>query len=513
MSKYFDLLTRKPKMDTQAEWAIVLDRLPNETTKPAAVDLIVKTFPLSAEEARDLVESTPIVLLDQLPLEVAEQIKKFFSASQVPCTVTRDAFAKRKCFRAIWPEQPNLSSILSKTSMIPGGFSSSIEDEEVLTPKLNQPGEQHILNDDISNDEKEPEDKIVLGGDEKDQLKELTMELQQENESLRERIERMRKDVQQEDALRFNREIEKALAERSKVEELMKRLRQENETLQSRTKELERQLDLSVQEIARGKQQVSFGNISSVAAEDVNRLSSELKSAQEEAKQLRMEWAQAQKVLSEARAETEELKKMLEQSQSAIQHFKDESERIRREMEARIQAAVVDAGEWRKKANELNVGYAELQKEIESLKAQNREVADLKARNQQLSQENQQLAAQHEMSQKQNRDFMRQLEQQELMQKRMRAAQEIAEKEMRLKELSLRHQSLADDIHVREDALKEIISEQNSVEEEITKLRQSQKYMAEQAKLKDKSRLQRPRIIGPNLSSDEVGHSEYSPEG
>ncbi len=517
MSKYFDILTKKSKTETQAEWAIVLDRISNDSAKPSVIDLMVQIFPLTKEEARDLAESTPIVLLDQLPLEVAEQIKKFFSVSNVSCTVTKDGLAKRKCFRAIWPEPPNLSAILSNTSMpVNSGFEQTGEAaaEEQPVSSFDHAADSfapaETEHEELKNEEKDFSGREVIGSSENDQLKELTLELQQENEILRERLEKMKKEIRQEEETRFNREIQQAISERSKAEEVLRSLKEEKQGLEIRVEALQRQLDVSKEEITKAKQAAAH---SETSHEVIHRLSSELKSAQEEAKQFRFEWSQTQKALSDARAEIEELKKMIEQSQAAVQHFKEDAARIRKEMEAKIQAGAAEASGWRRRVDELTAVNGEYQKEIDALKFQNRELLELKTKNQQLAQEHQQMAAQLEVVQKQNREFVRQLEQQELIQKRMRAASEIAEKENRLKELNQKCSSLNEDIRLREESVKEILSEQGLLEDEITKLRQSQKYMAEQAKLKDKNRLQRPRIVAPNLSSEENNHSEYSPEG
>src|SRR3989338_3092411 len=106
------LLGKKPKYSVESEWAVILDRPANEFSKKRAIDKLAEVFSLSLQEAKDLIENTPIILLDNLSFRLADKIKIYFSNSTVNCSLTNDTFAKRKCFRAIWPQQPNLAHLL-----------------------------------------------------------------------------------------------------------------------------------------------------------------------------------------------------------------------------------------------------------------------------------------------------------------------------------------------------------------------------------------------------------------
>src|SRR3989338_1506048 len=110
------LLGKKPKYSIESEWAVILDRSTNEFGRSRAIERLADIFSISQDEARELIENTPIILLDRLPLEVAEKVKVHFAQANVDCSLTNDTFAKRKCFRTVWPEQPNLSQFLNNTS-------------------------------------------------------------------------------------------------------------------------------------------------------------------------------------------------------------------------------------------------------------------------------------------------------------------------------------------------------------------------------------------------------------
>src|SRR3989338_11496344 len=102
------LLGKKIKPSAVAVWAIILDRSQNEFSKNRAIEKLAEIFSLSSDEARDLVDNTPIILLDHLPFDLADKIRDSFAQANVNCTVTNDTFSKRKCFRAVWPAPPNL---------------------------------------------------------------------------------------------------------------------------------------------------------------------------------------------------------------------------------------------------------------------------------------------------------------------------------------------------------------------------------------------------------------------
>jgi hypothetical protein len=103
------LLGNRKKQTEERNWCVVLHRLQNEIDKKKVASKISEVFGLSLDEAFDLASNTPIILLDNLNEEIAAQIKDYFSVLGAEMKMTNDVFVKRKCYRTVWPEAPNLS--------------------------------------------------------------------------------------------------------------------------------------------------------------------------------------------------------------------------------------------------------------------------------------------------------------------------------------------------------------------------------------------------------------------
>lgn len=497
------LLGKKSKSTLESDWAVILDRSPNEFLRTKAIEKLSETFSISEEEAKDLIENTPIILLDHLSFELAERVKDSLTQGNINCSLTKDTFAKRKCFRAVWPEPPNVNHLLGEGA---GESAEEFEDSMppsagvVLTPKL-KTSDEFTPPPAFS----EPVD------DEERRLRELTLDLQKENEMLRLELEKAEHSVRAQEQKKIGGEIQKLQNECFRHEETIESLRNEHRTLTAKIEELERgargfseaQLELehlrlkvseapesaiSKSELAELRSQSDHFQAACLKAQNLARL------AQSEARQYQTEWAQVKKACSEGRAEVEDLKRMLTQAQADSVGLKEEQERIRLEAESRLQNYTGELEEWKRKANDWSASYFKVVKENEFLRShQNEELESLKERNQQLQ-------GQMEQAQKQIRDFANQLEQQEFIQKRMKATTQVADQEARLKGFVQKQQTLESEIRLREEELKTVLSEQEAVEQEIVKAKQVQKYLLEQAKLKDKtqSRFVRPRTQGSN---------------
>jgi len=498
------LLGKKPKYSVESEWAVVLDRAINDFSKNRAVEKLTELFPLSTDEAKDLVDNTPLILFDRLPFDVAEKIKVQFSQVSVDCSLTNDTFTKRKCFRAIWPEQPDLGRFLQDSS---SSMNGDFEEPSQPSP------ESSIRPQTVPTEFSPSRSYSSHSLDEQKQLKELTLDLQRENEILRHQLERVEESIKEKESKQLNAEIEKLRRERSQVEETTLRLRSENTALASRVEELERDLKNLKQTGAGELDPTVKSHIAELRTQldhfraEYTRAQNTLRTTQGEAKQFQAEWAQAQKVLSEARAEIEDLKRMLSQVQVNSVQLKEESERIRFETQNRLQEQTAELEEWKRKANDWSASYFKVVKENEFLRAhQSEELESLRVRNQQL-------AAQFEQAQKQIRDFVSQAEQQELIQKRMKAAQELVEQEAHLKALVQKQQTLETEIRLREEEMKKVLGEQEFVEREIVNGKQAQKYLLEQVKMKEKSRFIRQKGITPGSSSIQQEPGSIPPAG
>ncbi|MBI4357704.1 MAG: hypothetical protein HY584_00240 [Candidatus Omnitrophica bacterium] len=487
------LLGKKTKVEIESEWALILDRSTNEFTKNRVAEKLAQLFSLSNEEGKDLIENTPIILLDHMPLESVEKIKEQLSQWSIDCSLTNDTFTKRKCFRAVWPEQPDLDRLLNKSSSDPILSSEgpvpvnrgSHFGSEVQAPLVNRPQEQESRS-----------------SEEEHQLRELTLDLQKENEMLKAQLEKADDVAKEKENQRFNSEMERLKAERARFEESTARLKGENTALVSKLDEVDRKLR-EMKRVQDEMEPISFAKSQFTELKtqldhykaEYTRAQNGARLAQNEAKQFQAEWLETQKSLSEARAEVEDLKRMLNQVQSSVQPLREESERLRQEMENRDRALTSELEEWKRKANDWSASYFKVIKENEFLRAhQSEELESLKVRNQQL-------ATQLELAQRQVKDYLAKSEQQELIQKRMKAAQELGEHEGQLRTLVQKQQTLEEEIRVREEEMKKVLAEQEMVEQEIMKSKQAQKYLMEQAKLREKSRLVRQKGTDPNFSS------------
>ncbi|HXV27384.1 MAG TPA: hypothetical protein VD913_00315 [bacterium] len=103
------LLGNKKNQENDHNWCLVLNTLHNEIDKKKVAGKISEVFSLSQEEAIDLVSNTPIILLDNLNRPTAVQAKDYFRPTGAEIFLTNDIFLKRKCYRTVWPEPPNLT--------------------------------------------------------------------------------------------------------------------------------------------------------------------------------------------------------------------------------------------------------------------------------------------------------------------------------------------------------------------------------------------------------------------
>lgn len=103
------LLRSKKTHGEEQNWCVILSPLKNEFDKKKVAHKISEIFTLSNEESMDLVSNTPIILLDNLTKNIAGKVKEFFNGIGADTVLTNDVLQKRKCYRTVWPEAPNLS--------------------------------------------------------------------------------------------------------------------------------------------------------------------------------------------------------------------------------------------------------------------------------------------------------------------------------------------------------------------------------------------------------------------
>ena len=91
------------------DWFVVLNPLKSELERNKIAREIAQAFRLPVDEAIDLVQNTPIILIDNLLYATALQVKQYFKSSQAAIVVSNDSLLKRRCYRTVWPTPPSLS--------------------------------------------------------------------------------------------------------------------------------------------------------------------------------------------------------------------------------------------------------------------------------------------------------------------------------------------------------------------------------------------------------------------
>ncbi|MFZ5801981.1 MAG: hypothetical protein ACOY3K_02565 [Candidatus Omnitrophota bacterium] len=103
------LLKNKKISSREQNWCLILNPLYSEIDKRKVSRKISEAFTLSEEEANDLVNNTPIILLDNLTQDIANRVKDYFRPTGAEILMTNEVYLKRKCYRTVWPEQPTLA--------------------------------------------------------------------------------------------------------------------------------------------------------------------------------------------------------------------------------------------------------------------------------------------------------------------------------------------------------------------------------------------------------------------
>jgi chromosome segregation ATPase len=103
------MLLRQKKNQKAKSWSVVLVSALRTPAKETLVKELTAIFPLSSSDAEDLLTSAPIVLIDELDLSVATEIKKRLESTVAEVMITQDSSVLRKCSRTVWPNRPDLS--------------------------------------------------------------------------------------------------------------------------------------------------------------------------------------------------------------------------------------------------------------------------------------------------------------------------------------------------------------------------------------------------------------------
>ncbi|MDP3919515.1 MAG: hypothetical protein Q8R76_01730 [Candidatus Omnitrophota bacterium] len=543
------LLGNKKTQREEQNWCIVLSPLRNEIDKKRVSRKISGVFSLSAEEATDLVSNTPIILLDNLTRSVAVEIKEYFRSAGAEMILTNDVFLKRKCYRTVWPEPPNLSFLNQKSQETSGLQRPPVEAEEVLNP----------------------EDALA-------QIRTLSAEAPRKPEATPIPQSYGMRDSERQDLLeeadRWRREC---TARRVEIEKLQHQLEQatkqlsiqqlpsldQTATLKEREKEIAdmRGLLTSSQEKYDALRE-EYRETRALLEEKVAGANEDKDRESRTTRDLMRKWESSRDMVRDVEvkiAESESARVELMNSLAELQGRIDQAEekinileRAKESLERALNEQTELASSWRERFEGLNGKFdslnaeqneERLRREDELVKIREIELekddlsnkladsqrryddVEMKLRESQNTvdhllreKEEQESLAQEQWSNRQEREreleeTRRQLrtinfqaEQREAANKRTYMANRIAEREMQLKKLVREQERIESEIRDREQSMRETLSEQERLEKEIVECKQTQRHLVEQVK---KEKLPRLRVTktenGANMSEQTEG--------
>lgn len=93
---------------TDKIWSAILNPVQGEMAKDKAVKILSDVFSFSDEEARELLQNAPVILFEDISHDQAERILNFMEDRGLPLVITDSLLQKRKCFRTVWMNAPDL---------------------------------------------------------------------------------------------------------------------------------------------------------------------------------------------------------------------------------------------------------------------------------------------------------------------------------------------------------------------------------------------------------------------
>ncbi len=503
------IFTTKRKSDPEEKnWCVVLKSFNGTLDRTRLVQKLQRAFEISGEDALDVMQNTPIILLDHLPHDQASRIKDFFSDNGVEIALSNDSFYKRRCYRTVWPALPNLETIL-KPAAGPALASRPLNEtpHRVVRESLPMnPPAPEIDRPQANQQAWTTSQKEFL--EQKDMLIRDSLKLQEEVVRLRAMVDRSLEQVSEKDRLvqiltaekkEKDLELQRLESQLAATEEKFKIAREEFRDTRSYFEERIVAQEAKMQDLQ-------------LQAEEMNRLLRDSQSAYTELQQSvqgerqQLESARAQLAAGEIewerriaplKHEIDLHKRTLQDYESKMAYLElskkqvEESEmRLRQEMEKQSYSV---------KNHELktNQMQAELDRFRQALESQEKTWA---SRLQEVEMREKEL----ESARRQIKELHNQLEHRELIQRKVFVAEQVASKELRLKALVKKQEQLEMEARGREADLKKLLEEQEAVEKSLIEDRQAQRHLLD--KLKNETPLAEPsdapRSLQPGVASD-----------
>ena len=519
-----------PKIRTeQKNWSVILNPLRGELDRKRVAEKVSELFRLSFEEARELVRNTPLILLDELPHQAALQIQNIFQEIRADVTLTCDSLAKRRCYRAVWPEPPNLSFLdhdLSGAAQEARGeemiletsartFSASVSEEgsDVSSDAFRHLEKKYKELQALYEKRMREIDALKQGfGDElKQRLEKNSAEFQNQLQDWEDRYQSLREEyketkaIYEEKILVREKEFEALGGQLKELEELKARaaaLQRQNEDYENAGAANEGKILTQTRELEALREQLKDLHLWQGKAATLERQNREFLEKFNHLESVRQGLEQTIKEHSEAvdlwrekyqtlvqksdrlEALYEEERRRREQVEEARRQVSELAERTRQNLEIQV----AETERWRKSFQELDQNQKRLKEEFSQSSTE--KDTELK----QLRQTNQSLEKQLESAQRQVRDLLFRVEQLDLIEKRTRLTNELGTKEARLRELMLDGERLRQEAQDKGLRAQTLENEQGTLEREILEIKQAQRHLSEQTKVRDKNnnKLRRP---------------------
>ncbi|MDD5218497.1 MAG: hypothetical protein PHS88_10400, partial [Candidatus Omnitrophica bacterium] len=525
------LLGNKKTQKNEQNWCLILNPINNEIDKRKVAHKISEAFSLSEEEAVDLVNNTPIILLENLNRAVAGQVKDYFRSLGAEILLTNDVFLKRKCYRTVWPEPPSLaflykqevSAVAAGEPEVPHMLPADEALQEIRT--LNGRETAQTLKEKATAE-------TASGGMSDDLIRELDR-LKKECENWREKFETQRRSfeklqgeiyAQGEPALsnaavhERDREIERLRAQLATQEESYDALRDEYQQVRAL---FEQKLLSATQEVQEWKTKADemVGKIHELSQEKSGlenqlseesrheeswrekylQLESELSTLRSKHEEIELNGQENRKRQAELERSKDSLRKMLEGEQLRYQELEKEHLRLKELYQQKISLSGKEVATWKSEVESMAEKVTTLEKSqmrlIEEIENRSQEAKQWEVKSLEFEKTFRELQASHESLEKmlqvnlanldhrekelesarrQLKEMKQQAEQRDAMEKRGQLANQLVMKEGRLKDLISEQGRIEREIREREEVIRKILTEQELVEKDIIEGKQAQ---------------------------------------
>lgn len=535
---------KRTQTESREQFALILNPIRGELQKTRMIERMVRVFPLAIEEANDLIENTPIILLEGLDQTTGEQLRGYFEETGANLILTDDQGFKRRCFRAVWPSPPHVDffrkipsfqktdssdsppispSVEPKPDTALGSewketvaqldgsisqerttFSPAGDMSYAALPSEETPGVKSLETFDGTSTLTNLEERIASLSSEKEKMQSLIFDLQKENDELK--ALQHQASEQQKELESFRQKASLFEAERHRLSE---ELKSQAEALYSAEEQFKRSEEERIflsqnRQSEEGVLEARFREKEQLFQEEKNRFETELESLRRLAESREIELLQLQEQyqaalhqnrlaedetrrfkteLASLGVERDEIKRMVAQSQQNVLEQKKTFEMLRLDLEEKLREKNIEIESWRKKSEEWIATRSTLIRELEAMRQQHASEAES------FQTKHQEAQAQLEALKRQVREFSGIAEQQDLINKRNRIALQLADKEAKLRELSCRRDMIGQRAKEEQEALDALASERAVLEKDIQNDKQSEKHILEQLKIRDKTRL------------------------